>query len=140
MYEQEDICENLCFFYGGIILATSLFRKFINKNDVCRRGLFNPNMGSVKQKTCISASNQISLRLRGTFGMTLAVRLQNYKKFHIDLITGPLSAVLARGRRADRGPVTGQYIIYYKISPPKTENFQIKNSNIFHTSDQKHRL
>ena len=26
--------------------------------------------------------------------------------------------------------------IYRKISPPKTENFQIKNSDIFHISDQ----
>ena len=26
------------------------------------------------------------------------------------------------------------------ISPPKTENFQIKNSDIFHISAQKHRL
>ena len=27
-----------------------------------------------------------------------------------------------------------------KILPPKTENFQIKNSDIFHISAQKHRL
>ena len=28
------------------------------------------------------------------------------------------------------------YSNIYKISPPKTENFQIKNSDIFHTSGQ----
>ena len=31
------------------------------------------------------------------------------------------------------------YSIIQKILPPKNENFQIKNSDIFHTSAQKHR-